>query len=224
MARYNPSYQELLQHLTATVGNWSLQFGDVVADIGASTGNFSIALAQAMPRVQVIHADFNEEMLAAARVKAKGLSNWRAITLDVSHDNWQMPPLAGIVTVHALYAFPDPQRVIRKMASQLKPGGFIYACDVGRVLNIRDWTTYLLKESLRTHGLLSTVRLFCRGQEIRRQNQAVVRGQKRGEYWTHNLADFRSAFEAAGIEVLSATDVMYRGYDDLIVGRKSEVI
>jgi hypothetical protein len=109
------------------------------------------------------------------------------------------------------------------MAVQLRPGSFIYACDVGRVLSISDWTWYLLKESIRAYGVWVTLGLFCRGQEIRRQNQAVVRGQKRGTYWTHNLAEFRAAFEAAGIEVLSATDTLYRGYDDLIVGRKPEV-
>jgi len=78
------------------------------------------------------------------------------------------------------------------------------------------------QESVRAHGLPATMRLYLRGQEIRRQNQAGARGQRRGTYWTHNLAEFRDPFEAAGIEVLSATDTLYRGYDDLIIGRKPE--
>ena len=222
MAVHNPSYQELLAHYLKTIAGWRLQTEDVVADIGAGTGNFSITLARAFPRVRVIHADFNEEMLALARSKADGLANWQAIAFDVQQDDWPLPSLAGIVSVHALYAFPNPKRVIQKMAAQLRPGGFVYASDVGRILNIRDWTWYLLKESMRAHGLPATLSLFCRGQEIRRQNQAVARGQKCGTYWTHDLAEFRAAFEVAGIDVLSATDAMYRGYDDLIVGRKPE--
>jgi ubiquinone/menaquinone biosynthesis C-methylase UbiE len=223
MSEHNPAYHELLAHCQKTIAGWPMQTGDMLADIGAGTGNFSVALARVLPDVQVIHTDFNDEMLAIARCKADGLANWQAIALDVRQDDWPLPALAGIVSVHALYAFPNPRRVIGKMAAQLRPGGFIYACDVGRVLNIRDWTWYLVKESMRAHGLPATLGLFCRGQEIRRQNQAVVRGQKHGTYWTHNLTEFRAMFEAAGIEVLSATDAVYRGYDDLIVGRKPEV-
>lgn len=222
MAQHNPAYQELLAHCLNTVTGWPLSTGDVVADIGAGTGNFSIALARALPGVQVIHADFNDAMSEIARQKAAGLSNWRTVSLDVQSDDWHLPVLAAIVTVHSLYTFPRPHRVIQRMAAQLRRGGFIYACDVGRVLKIRDWTWYLLKEAARAHGVPATVSLFCRGQEIRRQNQAVVRGQRCGTYWTHNLAEFRAAFEAAGIEVQSATDSLYRGYDDLIVGRKKE--
>lgn len=219
----NPAYRELVAHCVATVAGWPLQPGDVVADIGGGTGNFSIALARALPAVTILHTDFNEEMLAIARRKAteSEIKNWHAAKLDVQQEKWSTPPLAGIVTVHCLYSFPNPQRVIQKMCGALQHGGFLYACDLGRVMNIRDWTIYLLKESFRVHGLKATLSLFLQAQELRRQNQAVARGQKRGVYWTHSLAEFKAKFEAAGIQVLSASDSLYRGYDDLVVGRKA---
>ncbi len=220
--RINPAYRELVEHCVATVGSWPLCPGDVVADIGGGTGNFSIALAVALPTVTILHADFNRDMLGIARRKAgeSRLQNWRAAELDVAWEEWGTPPLAGIVSVHCLYSFPSPQGVIRKMAASLRPGGFLYACDLGRMMNTVDWTLFLLRDSLRTRGLKATLGFLLRAQEIRRQNQAVARGQKRGEYWTHNLAEFRASFEGAGIEVLSASDTLYRGYDDFVVGRK----
>ena len=219
----NPAYRALVEHCVSTVAGWALEPGDVVADIGGGTGNFSIALAVALPRVTILHTDFNEDMLAIARRKAgeRKIQNWRAAELDVQREEWGTPPLAGIVTVHCLYSFPNPQDVIRKMAASLRGGGFLYACDLGRVMNTLDWTLYLLRDSLRTRGVRATLGLLWRAQEIRRQNQAVARGQKGGAYWTHNLAEFRAGFEAAGFEVLSASDSLYRGYDDLVVGRKA---
>lgn len=218
----NPAYGELIAHCVSTVASWPLSSGDMVADIGGGTGNFSIALAHALPSVRVIHADFNGAMLEIARSKANAskLGNWRAVLLDVAQEDWNLPSLGGIVTVHSLYAFPNPKRVISKMAAQLKPGGLVYACDLGRVMKVLDWTLYLFKESVRARGFIKTATLFLRGQEVRRQNQSVARGQRRGDYWTHSLAEFKTSFEVAGIEVLLASNTFYRGYDDLVVGQK----
>ncbi|MCU0858779.1 MAG: class I SAM-dependent methyltransferase [Pontiellaceae bacterium] len=225
MAQHNPAYQELVRHCVSIVRDWPLEPEDVVAEIGAGTGNFSIAVAQSLSGVKILHADFNVDMLKIAQEKAQqaALKNWRAVQLNVQEENWNLPLLGGIVAVHCLYSFQNPQRVIQKMCRQLKPGGFIYACDIGRVMSIWDWTLYLFRESVHEHGLRATLSTFMRSQEIRRQNQAVARNQKRGIYWTHNLAEFRASFEAAGIQVQHASDRWYRGYDDLIVGRKIEV-
>ena len=219
----NPAYLKIVEHCVATVAGWPLQAGDIVADIGGGTGNFSIALAHALPAVTFLHTDYNEDMLMIARTKAKRarLKNWRAVQMDVQQQDWSLPALAGIVAVHCLFSFKDPQHVIQKMSFHLKPAGFVYACDIGRVLNIWDWTVYLLGESLRQRGFKAMLSLFLHAQDIRRQSRALAGSQKRGVYWTHNLAEFRASFEGAGIEVLSVSDALFRGYDDLVVGRKS---
>jgi len=222
MAQHNPPYQELLQHCVATICGWSLQAGDVVADIGGGTGNFSIALARAFPAVTFLHADFDEAMLRVAHAKADryGLTNWRSVLIDVEQATWELPALAGIVTVHSLYAFKNPQCVIGKMCAQLRPAGHIYACDLGRAMNVYDWGQYLVMESFRANGFWQTVKLLLKSGEVRRQNQRVARCQKAGVYWTHGLKDFAKCFEEQGMTIIKATDILYRGYDDLVVARK----
>ena len=222
MAQHNPAYQELLRHCVGTVCGWPLQSGDMVADIGGGTGNFSVALARALPAVTILHADFDEAMLKIAHAKSAkfGLTNWRAVRMDVEQEVWELPALAGIVTVHSLYSFKNPQRVIGKMCAQLQPGGHVYACDIGRVMNVYDWGRYLVMESFRKNGLWQTIKLFNECGEVRRQNQRVAICQKAGVYWTHELAEFAKCFEEHGMKILTATDTLYRGYDDLVISQK----
>src|SRR6266446_3556848 len=71
MAERNPAYQELLDHCVSTVRQWPLRAGDAIADFGAGTGNFSIALARALPEASVLHLELDAQMLAVAEAKAK---------------------------------------------------------------------------------------------------------------------------------------------------------
>jgi 2-polyprenyl-3-methyl-5-hydroxy-6-metoxy-1,4-benzoquinol methylase len=225
MAERNPAYQDLLRHCVDTVQRWLLRAGDVLADFGAGTGNFSIALARAFPMVTVLHLEFDEQMLTIAGSKAKqaGLGNWLPIRLDLEGDNWDLPPLAGAVTVHCLYSTKRPRQLIHRICSQLAPGRHLYACDFGRVMNVMDWARYLIGASLFTRGFFQTLTLVMRSGIIRKQNRLVAQAQREGTYWTHNLAEFRSCFEHEGITVTEASDRLYRGYDDLVVGRKGHL-
>jgi ubiquinone/menaquinone biosynthesis C-methylase UbiE len=222
MAERNPAYQHLLRHCVATVQQWPLGAGDVIADFGAGTGNFSIALAKALPDVRVLHLEFDEQMLRLAEEKAKQapLGNWLAIRLDLDDDKWDLPPLAGAVTVHCLYSTHRPRQLIHRICSQLMPGHHLYACDFGRVMNVADWARYMIATSFRTRGFFQTVALVMRSGIIRKQNRLVARAQREGSYWTHDLAEFRGCFEAEGIRVTQASNQWYRGYDDLVVGHK----
>jgi len=222
MARHNPAYQELVAHCVRTVAEWSLQPGDTVADFGAGTGNFSIQLAQARPEIQVLHLDADEQMLrsATAKADAAGLKNWRALNIDLAKSPWQLPELAGIVCVHCIYAVAQPRQFIRQLCVQLRPGGYVYACDFARQMNVRDWARYLVLESLRTNGAWRTARLFTKCGQMRRQNRRVAAAQRAGKFWVHNLVEFADCFRQEGMTILETSDRLYRGYDTLVIAQR----
>lgn len=222
MSQINPAYQELVAHCVQSVLGWNLKPGDVLADLGAGTGNFSIALARALPNIQILHLDNNEQMLSIARSKAGafGLSNWKAAVLNCEQEAWNLPALDGAVSVHCIYALKNPKGFIAKLCSQIKPGGYLYACDFGREMSVFDWGRYLMAESIKSNGVVATMRLIARCSQVRRQNKRVAACQRSGIFWTHDLEEFKTCFERAGIKISVASFKMYRGYDDLIIGRK----
>ena len=222
MAEINPAYQDVLTHCIRTVGDWQLREGQVIVDICAGTGNFSIALARAFPTLTVIHAEFNTHMLELAKAKATraGLVNWRSLHLDAELNDWPIPKITGVVAVHCIYTFKSPEEFIQSLPSKLGAQGFVYACDLGRVLNLRDWAWFMFKSSVASRGIWKSIRLVLRMSMVRKQNKAIANSQMAGTFWTHDLAQFKSTFEKAGFEILSSSSELYRGYDDLVVARK----
>ena len=223
MAENNPAYQELLLHCVQTVSDWGLQPGDTLADFAAGTGNISLAIAAALPEIMVLHVELNEGMIAFAQAKAAaaGLRNWQVLRLDLTQPDWPIPELAGAVTVHALYALPQPKKVIDQICARLRPGGRVYAADFGRTMDVRAWSVFLLRAALKRHGLVKTISLFARSGIVRRENRRITACQKSGQFWLHEMPEFRAAFEACGMEITFASDKYYRGCDDVILARAS---
>jgi ubiquinone/menaquinone biosynthesis C-methylase UbiE len=222
MADNNPWYDELLRHCVSVVTGWNLKEGDTLADFAAGTGNFSIAIARALPKVAVLHVELNEAMIRQAEAKAAkiGLSNWRVVPLDLGSDEWPLPELAGAVTIHALYAMSQPKEVVRRMCSRLRPGAYVYAADAARQLDVKDWVRALFVESVKKNGLFKTISLFCRSGVVRRENKKFSQAQRSGTIWTHQLSEFRHTFEEQNLKILFESDQFYRGVDDLIIAQK----
>lgn len=222
MAGNNPAYQELLSHCVQTVRNWALRPGDVIADMAAGTGNFSLAIAKALPRVSVLHVELNDVMIGVAERKASeaNVRNWKVVQLDLMEHEWPVPEVSGLVLIHALATLPHPRQVITSACAKLREGGHLYAADVGRAINSTDWGKELLCASLKKNGLLGTMSLFRHTGIVRRENKRGARLRRNGIYWSHELPEFRAAFEGEGMEVVFASNDFYRGYDDLIVARK----
>ena len=129
--------------------------------------------------------------------------------------------VAAIISVHALYTFADPQVLISRMTAWLRPGGLLFACDLGLPMDVRDWATYLFRSSLREKGLLRTVALFVNGREIATQNRRIREMQLCGRYWMHSLQQFVTTFEQNRLIVEEAFEC-YRGYSHAVVCRKLE--
>ncbi len=221
MADNNPAYQDLIAQFQQAIAAWRIEPHSQLADLGAGTGNFSIKLAQSFPTCQVIHLDANAEMnrLAERKTCGRHASNLRFVTADIGAAPFQPESLSAITTVHALYAFPQPPAVIANMFKWLQPGGYLFACDAGRMGRVPEWAMYLFRELYRRQGLRRTVEFFYRARVVTQQNRLIAKAQREGLYWTHTHAEFRAAIEAAGFEVLAAREV-YRGNSDLVIARK----
>lgn len=221
IAEHNPAYDDLVRRFGQTIRQWSPPPGSTLVDLGAGTGNFSLALAEAFPACRVLHIDGNPGMNAFAEAKAaaRGLANVVVQTADIESVHFEPGSLAAVTAVHALYAFPDPDAVVRRMATWLEPGGHVFACDPGRVLDTGEWTRYILGATIRRHGLWRALRLYAQAAAGARQNRSISRQQAAGAYWTHTLADFRRAFEQAGL-VVSTAYPAYRGCSDVVVANR----
>lgn len=160
-------------------------------------------------------------MNAIARLKAESHSvrNLEIQESGIDQALFQPHSLSAISTVHALYTFPDPHTSIRQMFEWLRPGGFLFACDVGRMSGPLNWAVPVLSEMLRRLGWMGTAKLGYRALEIARQNRRISQSSRTGKFWSHSHTEFRAAIESAGFSLLSSK-IVFRGESDLVLAIK----
>lgn len=105
-----------------------LKSGDVVADVGAGTGAFTIPFAKAVaPAGRAIAVDIWPELLEHIEGKARneGLGNLQVVL--AGRDDPRLPPSAvDVVFFHDVFHnVNDRQGYLKAVASSLKPGGRI---------------------------------------------------------------------------------------------------
>lgn len=221
MAAVNPAYYENLRRFSKEIQNWHIKPGEILLDLGAGTGNYSILMAKRFPRSQVWHVDRNARMNAHAREKAckEKIGNLQIIEEDVRRLEFEQNKFKAIVCINALYAFPEPSLRIQQMYAWLQPNGYLLADDVGRTMNVRDWFVFIFKDLCRKVGLGRALLFVCRNRQVIIANRRIGMAQKKGAYWTHNLDEFSAQFLTAGFHV-HKTFVGYRGYSDGVICRK----
>ena len=62
LLNYNPFYQKLRKEVIEYTKDWPIQADDMILDLGAGTGNYSLALAAQFPEAQILHIEPNEGM------------------------------------------------------------------------------------------------------------------------------------------------------------------
>jgi SAM-dependent methyltransferase len=103
---------------------------DVVADIGAGTGYFSVRLAHNVPKGRVFAVDTEPAMVKhlAERAKRNGLPNLKAIA--GAPDDPKLPEKADVVLLVDVYHhIANRERYFRKVAESLKHGGRVAIID-----------------------------------------------------------------------------------------------
>ncbi len=118
--------REKEEHTSKLLPPLKIKPGDVVADIGAGSGYYTIKLAELVgPRGKVYAVDIQPEMLAIIknRVKAAKLANVE--TIQNTETELKLPPNSTdlILLVDVYHEFAYPYEMTVEMVKALKPGG-----------------------------------------------------------------------------------------------------
>ncbi|MBS1303358.1 class I SAM-dependent methyltransferase [Loktanella sp. SALINAS62] len=215
LSKHNPEYQKILSDFELFLSQ--ITSPQVIYDIGGGTGNYTQIAARVCPDSNVCLAEPDPGMIAAARAKLAAFDNIRYENRAL--EDIDAPGTADlIVCVHALYAMTAPEQRLTDLRRLLRPGGVLYLVDLGRLMDVTDWRSYLFSHLKKEHGLAGALRIFWQGREIAKQNTVIRRAQKKGVYWTHSDAEIAAAATAAGLEIIRQ-DTVYRGYSDLLICR-----
>ena len=96
-----------------------------VADVGAGTGYFSVRLARALPRGEVIATDLEPDMLRSLgeRAAREHLSNIRTVLAGVDDPHLEAASVDRELVVDVWHHVGDRVRYARGLAAALRPGG-----------------------------------------------------------------------------------------------------
>lgn len=216
---YNPFYQETHQEVIQKISSWNITEGDLIADVGAGTGNYSVEVARLFPQARVLHIDNDEGMNARATEKAADLNNFQILDKPVGEVQFAEESLQALLCINAIYTFPNPKAELKKMYRWLAPGAHIVLVDAGRIMNLRAWTIAIAWRMLRKHGLRTTLKVLKEAKAVSQQNAYIRENQRNGTFWTHSHEEFCAAVLEAGFQIESAS-VCFRGDCDLVIARK----
>jgi ubiquinone/menaquinone biosynthesis C-methylase UbiE len=105
--------------------NLALDADDVVADIGAGTGYFTLPIAARVPAGRVLAVDVQPEMLDIIRERMHRLGVSNVETVLATEQDPRLPA-AGVdlvLFVDAYHEFAYPREVMERVFVALKPGG-----------------------------------------------------------------------------------------------------
>lgn len=223
MAEHNPAYLEM-RDLVLDACRRAAPFGGTVVDVGGGTGNISVALASTRQDLSIIHVEPDLGMRQAAEAKANSdrLSNWTSLPISALEWSAGARPVDLIVATHVLYTLPDPIQTLEQFHRAVAPGGCLITCDLGRVLDVRDWGRFIWRSNVRRCGYLRTARLFIQGAAVASENRRIAACQVSGRYWTHDMPSFLETLRKSGFTTESAASI-YRGYSTFAVCRRTAV-
>ena len=216
---YNPFYQEVHRQIMDQIKNWQIAEGDIIADVGAGTGNYSVAVAELFPEARVLHIDNDPGMNAIAAKKSTALNNFQMLDIPVGEVRFEEGSLQGLLCINAIYTFPDPQAELKKMYNWLAPRGHAILVDAGRIMNVWSWTMAITWRLFRTYGLAKTLEVLQEAKAVSQQNAYIRKMQQNGTFWTHSHEEFCEAVRAAGFHI-DTSGTCFRGDCDLVIARK----
>jgi ubiquinone/menaquinone biosynthesis C-methylase UbiE len=222
MCEANPAYSANLSLFMSWLGGLKLPASPKICDVGAGTGNYVLNVAKQYPDAEIFHVERDPTMnrLASQKYRDNQIKNVSFVTADVNDHKWDDNSLDVILAVNALYTLPDPNFVIEKIFSALKPGGHFFTIDLGREMRVLDWSKYVVASIVQARGLVGTIKTFYRARHAVTQNRAIRQAQDHRVYWKHTPSEFRKKLNEAGFQV-EDLGLCYRGYCDVAICKKA---
>ena len=190
-------YRTLLAEVLEYAGR-SLEPGARVLELGCGTGNFSLALAER--GYSVVGEDPYGSLVARARRKAEArrLANVTFRAAPGADGGYDLA-----LSVHVLYAHPDPLRELARAFSRLRQGGHAIVINFAEsapvVATAREvWSRQGAGAALASLLWLVPNVLFD-----------LVRGRRQSHFW--KVSEFRSRLEDVGFEVLEVRPTFLNG-------------
>jgi len=122
--RFDDPARDMWQLPDRVISALDLRRGQIVADIGAGTGYFSVRLAKSKASPKVYAADIEPSMVSYLRERAtkEGLNN--VIAVQAAADQPNLPePVDLILIVDTYHHIGDREAYFRRLAKSIKPGG-----------------------------------------------------------------------------------------------------
>ncbi len=124
--------RDIMQHPAQIMEKLALKQGDVVADIGAGAGYFTIPMASAVgARGTVIATDIRQEMLdhIAAKLHDGGIKNVDLVKVEPGEPGLPAKAINTILMVDVMHYVKERTQYAQKLKEALVPGGRVVIID-----------------------------------------------------------------------------------------------